>query len=274
MLQYKKDAPELASKWKERITIMKYGLQLYSVRDLAEVNYEAALRAVAEMGYDMVEPAGFFNNSAEDVAAMLKHYGLTACSTHTGVKHLAPDVLNDTIAYHKTIGCQNLIIPAAKINTAEEVTVLVDLINRVQPILAAEGIQLHYHNHSREFRPNLDGLIVEEELAARTNVKLQIDTFWAFNAGLRAIDVMEKYKDRIDFIHLKDGIPQNWADPESLPVGKSVGSGEAPVLEVRKKAIEMGVKIVIESEGLDPTGPEEAKRCIDFLRAVDAKEKN
>ena len=253
---------------------MKYGLQLYSVRDLAEVNYEAALRAVAEMGYDMVEPAGFFNNSAEDVAAMLKHYGLTVCSTHTGVKYLAPDVLKDTIAYHKTIGCQNLIIPSAKNNTAEEVTALVELINRVQPILAEEGIQLHYHNHSREFRPNLDGQIVEEELVARTNVKLQIDTFWAFNAGLRAVDAMEKYKDRLDFIHLKDGIPQDWSNPESLPVGKSVGSGEAPVLEVRKKAIEMGVQIVIESEGLDPTGPEEAKRCIDFLRAVDATDGN
>lgn len=250
---------------------MKYGLQLYSVRDVTEVDYDAALRAVAEMGYDMVEPAGFFNHSADDVAAMLKHYGLTACSTHTGVRHLTED-LEETIAYHKTIGCHDLIIPGAKINTAEEVSILVDTINRAQPILAAEGIKLHYHNHSKEFRPNLDGLIVEEELANRTNVNFQIDTFWAFNAGLRAIDVIEKYKDRIDFIHLKDGIPQDWSNPESLPIGKSVGSGEAPVLEVRKKAIELGLKIVIESEGLDPTGPEEAKRCIDFLRAVDASE--
>ena len=252
---------------------MKYGLQLFSVRDSAEVNFDATLRAGAEMGYDMVEPAGFFNNPANEVAAMLKNYGLVACSTHTGVKHLTED-LAETIAYHKTIGCKNLIIPAAKINTAEEVSILVDTINRAQPILEAEGIKLHYHNHSKEFRPNLSGQIVEEELASRTNVNFQIDTFWAFNAGLRAIDVIEKYKDRISFIHLKDGIPQDWSNPDSLPSGRSVGSGEAPVLEVRKKAIELGLNIVIESEGLDPTGLEESKRCIDFLRAVDAAEGN
>ena len=39
---------------------MKYGLQLYSVRDAAEKDYEMTLREVAAMGYEYVEPAGFF----------------------------------------------------------------------------------------------------------------------------------------------------------------------------------------------------------------------
>ena len=39
---------------------MNYGLQLYSVRDAAEQNFADMLRQVAEMGYRMVEPAGFF----------------------------------------------------------------------------------------------------------------------------------------------------------------------------------------------------------------------
>ena len=34
----------------------------------------------------------------------------------------------------------------------------------------------------------------------------------------------------------------------------------------------MGLNIVVESEELDPTGLEEVKRCIDFLRELDAKE--
>lgn len=44
---------------------MKYGLQLYSVRDAAEKDYEMTLREVAAMGYEYVEPAGFFGHSAE-----------------------------------------------------------------------------------------------------------------------------------------------------------------------------------------------------------------
>ncbi len=250
---------------------MKYGLQLYSVRDITEKDFEGALKQVAEMGYDMVEPAGFFGHPADEVAAMLRHYGLTCCSTHTGVNEVF-DNCDATIAYHKAIGCENIIIPGAKFSTAEDVAVLVKNINTYQPKIEAAGLRLHYHNHSREFMPNRDGQIVEDVLAEQTNILFELDTFWVYNAGLRAVDVMEKFRDRLQFIHLKDGIAQDFSNPESRAQGMSVGEGNAPVEEVRAKAIDMGLKIVIESEGLSPTGPEEVKRCIDFLRALDAKE--
>ena len=249
---------------------MRYGLQLYSVRDSAEKNYEDTLRQVAEMGYSMVEPAGFMGHSAEEVAGWLKKYGLTVCSTHTELRRLE-EHLEEEIAYHKAIGCNDIIIPGASISTKEDVAYLVDAVNRIQPILEKEGMRLHFHNHSKEFIPNKDGQIVEEILAEQTNVLFEIDTFWAFNAGKRAVDLLEQYKDRIQFIHLKDGIPQDWSNPESRAKGRSVGSGEAPVEEVRRKAMEMGLTIVVESEGLDPTGLEEVKRCIDYLKAPDAK---
>ena len=250
---------------------MKYGLQLYSVRDITKDDFEGALKQVAEMGYDMVEPAGFFGHPADEVAAMLRHYGLTCCSTHTGVDEVFGNC-DATIAYHKAIGCENIIIPGAKFSTAEEVAQLVKNINLYQPKIEAAGLQLHYHNHSREFMPNRDGQIVEDVLAEQTNILFQLDTFWVYNAGLRAVDVMEKFRGRMKLIHLKDGIAQDFSNPESRAQGKSVGEGDAPVEEVRAKAIDMGLKIVVESEGLSPTGPEEVKRCIDFLRALDAKD--
>ena len=252
---------------------MQYGLQLYSVRDLTKTDFEGALRQVAEMGYSMVEPAGFFDHKAEDVAAMLKNYGLTACSTHTGFALLKED-LKGVIDYHKAIGCSDIIIPSAPRGKKEEVAHLVEVINQIQPVIEAEGLRLHYHNHWEEFRPNADGQIVEEILANETNVLFQIDTFGVFNAGLRAVDVLDQYRDRIQFIHLKDGFPQNFDDPTSKPVSMSIGSGAAPVEEVRRVAIERGLKIVIESEGLQPTGLEEVKRCIDFLKVLDAKDGN
>lgn len=248
---------------------MNYGLQLYSVRDAAEKDFAAMLRQVAEMGYRMVEPAGFFGVKAEDVAAMLKEYGLTVSGTHTGVKVLTDDFAG-TVAYHHIIGCDDLIIPGARHSTAAEVSVLVDQINHFQPMLEAEGIRLHYHNHSSEFLPNKDGQIVHDELAARTRVLFELDTFWAFNAGLSPIDLMEKYRDRMRFIHLKDGLRQNFSDPQSRAQGKSLGDGEAPVAQIRKKAIELGLGMVVESEGLEPTGPDEVRRCIEYLRRLDA----
>ncbi len=247
---------------------MKYGLQLYSVRDITKDDFDGALRAVAEMGYKMVEPAGFFGLPATEVKAMLDHYGLEVCSTHTKYTEVF-EKFEETLEYHKNIGCKNIIIPSAPFKTREAVTYTVDSINRYQPIIEAEGMKLHFHNHSGEFLPNIDGQIAEEEFAKRTKINFELDTFWVFNAGLDPVATMEKYRDRVSFIHLKDGIPASGGEKA---IGKSVGSGQAPVEAVRKKAIEMGANIVIESEGLEPTGLEEVKRCIDFLKGLDAIE--
>ena len=62
---------------------MDYGIQLYSVRDMASVDYERALREVAALGYEFVEPAGFFGHSAEQVKAWLDQYGLYVSGTHS-----------------------------------------------------------------------------------------------------------------------------------------------------------------------------------------------
>lgn len=251
---------------------MNYGLQLYSVRDITKDDFCGALRQVAEMGYAMVETASFFGHKAEDVAAMLKNYGLTCCSTHTGFGQLKDD-FSGTVAYHKAIGCQNIILPSAPWNTKEELEETVNCINKWLPALRDEGIKLHYHNHSHEFLKNSAGLVAHDVLAENTEILFELDTFWVYNAKLDPVELMEKYKNRLEFIHLKDGIMQDWSTPGSHAIGKSVGSGDAPVLAVRKKAIELGANIVIESEGLDPTGLEEVKRCIDFLKSVDESEK-
>ena len=55
---------------------MKYGIQMYSVRDLAEKDLYAALKCVADIGYKYVEFAGFFGHKAEDVRAWLDELGL------------------------------------------------------------------------------------------------------------------------------------------------------------------------------------------------------
>ena len=54
-----------------------YGIQLYSLRDISKDDFEGMLKAVADMGYKMVESAGFFGHSAEEVRAMLDEYGFT-----------------------------------------------------------------------------------------------------------------------------------------------------------------------------------------------------
>lgn len=243
---------------------MKYGLQLYSVRDSAAENFEKMLESVAKMGYSFVESAGFYDRTAEQVKETLDKNGITLCSTHTSFRRVR-DELEETIAYHKAVGCSNIVLPGAPIGTAAEIDELVEVINRALPKIEAAGMKLHFHNHSKEFIPNADGQIPHDELAARTKVNFEIDTFWAFNAGLDPIALLDKYADRVSLIHLKDGIPQDWNDPDSKAIGKSLGLGQAPIEAVLSKAKEKGLTVIVESEGLDPCGLDEVERCINHL---------
>ena len=247
---------------------MKYGLQLYSVRDSAADNFEEMLASVAKMGYSFVESAGFYDRTAEQVKETLDKNGITLCSTHTSFRRVR-DELDETIAYHKAVGCSNIVLPGAPINTAAEIDELVEVINRAIPKIEAAGMRLHFHNHSKEFIPNADGQIPHDELAARTKVNFEIDTFWAFNAGLDPIALLDKYADRVSLIHLKDGIPQDWNDPDSKAIGKSLGLGQAPIEAVLSKAKEMGLTVIVESEGLDPCGLDEVERCIRYLNKLE-----
>lgn len=236
----------------------KYGIQLYSLRDTTKDDFEGTLKAVADMGYKMVESAGFFGHDAKTVKGWLEKYGLEICSTHTGWGALVDD-FDATMQYHIDIGCKNLIIPGAPHSNKEEIATLVAKINEWQPKLEANGITLHYHNHWQEFVPNEDGSVTYDALVNETKVFLQIDTYWAYVADKDPVALMDLYGDRVKFIHLKDGTKDK--------IGKSLGLGTAPVKAVLEKAEATGRTIVVESEGLDPTGKEEVKRCIDFLLA-------
>ena len=237
---------------------MKYGLQLYSVRDAAEKDWIAAVKQVAALGYDTVETAGFFGHTPDEVNAALAECGLTLSGTHTGLQDLLTD-FDAAVAFHKAVGNKFYIIPGHDLSTRAKLDQFISDVNRLQPLLRAEGIELCYHNHSHEFVPNEDGLIIYDELLARTSLLLEIDTYWAFNAGLDPDAMMEQLAERLRFIHIKDGEPGGTRRP--------LGMGSAPIRAVWEKAKAMNIPMVVESETLTPDGMTEAQICLDWLRA-------
>ena len=237
---------------------MEYGLQLYSIRDITKDDLDGALRQVSEMGYKFVEFAGFFGHSAQEVKAMLDKYGLKVSGTHTGWQEVA-EHFEETVAYHKAIGNKNIIIPGCDLSTQEKLDEFVKMANEFQPKLAAEGIRFGYHNHAHEFRANEDGSMIYQQILERTTLDLEIDTYWAFVGGNDPVEMMERLKDRLIVSHIKDGDPEGHGTP--------LGMGQAPCKAVYKKAVEMGVPMVVESETCTPDGPTEARICIEFLKA-------
>ena len=238
----------------------KYGVQLYGLRDAVKEDMRLALKAVSEIGYKYVEFAGFYGHSASEVRSYLDEFGLEVSSTHTGIAEITPENLDATIAYHKELGNKNIVLPGVWMNTREELDRTIETINYALPILKKEGITLSVHNHYNELKVSDYGAISHKELEEKTDVLFQLDTFWAFFAEKDPVELMEYYHSlgRLPLIHLKDGCMDRSA--------KALGEGDAPVEAVLAKAIELGAIIVVESEGLDPTGLEENARCFDFLK--------
>ena len=66
----------------------KLGLQLYSIRDDMDVDMDAALGRVAEIGYKYVEFAGGYREkSAEEIKALLDKHGLVISVTLSLLSH-------------------------------------------------------------------------------------------------------------------------------------------------------------------------------------------
>ena len=192
---------------------------------------------------------------------MLSEAGVTISGTHSPLDDLRPTKLADTIAYHKAVGNPYYIIPGADLSTLAKIEDFANVVNNARPILAAEGIRLGYHNHSREFEIMPWGSTIHSELERRTDIDFEIDTYWAWNAGVDPIAVLERLGSRVKVIHVKDGFAGG--------KGKALGEGDAPVKAVVEYAKAKGITMVVESETLDPTGILEVGRCIDYLKSID-----
>ena len=114
--------------------------------------------------------------------------------------------------------------------------------------------------HSHEFRPNEDGIVIYDWLLENTDLKLQLDTYWAYNAGKDPIQMLKDLGSRVICIHIKDGLMGG--------EGRALGEGTAPVRAVHDYAAANRLPMIVESEGLQPTGLKEVGRCMDYLRQL------
>lgn len=236
---------------------MNIGLQLYSVRSFMKENEKDTLKQVAEMGYTVAETAGLPLAPAEEFKAWCDDFGLTVTGAHAGMDLMSDEKKENTLKCLKTLGCKRYIVPGAPFSTKAELDATIDWMNKYAPILEKEGLELMYHNHFEEFLLNKDGQIPHLEMQKRTNIKFQIDVYWAYRAGLNPIYVLEQLKDRISVIHLKDGTME-----KDTPLGK----GDVDIKGIVEWALKNGVDMVVENEPIAAVELTEAKMCIDYLK--------
>lgn len=246
----------------------KIGLQLYSIKELTQKDFLGTLKEVAQIGYDGVEFAGFFNTPAKELKMALDDLGLECCGSHTGID-LLTNKLDETLQYNLEIGNPYIIcpgVPESMRNSADAYKKLAELFNEIGKKCKEHNLQFGYHNHSAEFEI-YDGQHGLDILLSNTDpnlVQMELDTYWAEYAGVKSVDFMNKHPNHCStLIHIKD--------MKSLDdkVNTEIGKGIIDFVAITKLAKELGIKwYIVEQEEFDIPQLESIKQSLEYLKEI------
>lgn len=265
---------------KERI-----GLQIYSLRDYIKDtrSLASALKKVTSIGYTAVELACLEKMYPPDVASVLKDSGLTVTAYHISWSRYQNE-LKKVIEELKMYGCQHAVIPGVfskEYRSYEGLKKFIVEVKEVYAQLAAEGIDLSYHNHNHEMC-KYNGKTWLELLYENTSadeLKAELDIYWLQAGGASPTSWIRKLKGRQVLLHLKDFVvTQDRLSDDALMVRlrtgvgaeqrpTEVGNGNMDFHCILKAAEEAGIEwyIVEQDESFELTPYEAIKISYDNL---------
>jgi sugar phosphate isomerase/epimerase len=244
-------------------------LQLYSVREACSRDLPGTLKAIAEMGYEGVEFAGYYGRSADELRKMLDNLGLKVAGTHISIDALLGDELQRTIEFNRVLGNRFLIVPSLPEERRCSKTVWLEtarLINEIAEKVKTEGMRVGYHNHAVEFQP-INGELPWDIFfgVAAPDVAMQLDTGNAMRGGVSpdgVLEIMKRYPGRAATVHLKEFSSKN-----ELAL---IGEGEMKWQEFFSLCETIGGTewYIVEQENYAFSPIECARRCIRNLRKI------
>ncbi len=242
------------------------GLQLYSVREDCAKDLPSVLKAVAAMGYEAVEFAGYYNFSAAELRKMLDDLGLKCCGSHIMIDSLLGDKLAETAEFHQVLGNEFLIVPGlshertaskdAWLRTARDMN---EIAERLKPL----GLKTGYHNHSMEFQP-LDGELPWDIFFGNTteDVVMQFDVGNALHGKADAAPFLQRYPHRALTVHLKEYSATN----DKALIGE--GDVDWPAIFNLCETVGGTRYYIVEQESYAYPPLECASKCLQALKAM------
>ncbi len=243
-------------------------IQLYSLRFLND--REKELDAVQAAGIKLVEAVQGHLDDAAGFKAKLDARGLQAPSCHVSMEALESR-LDWIVEGARTVGFTHLYMPAVPNEqrvqdaagwqrTGAALAVAADKLGK-------EGLSLGYHNHDWELKALDDGRIPLEVLfEAAPDLGWQADVAWLARGGADPLNWLDRYKDRLTAIHVKDIAPagQNldedgWCD---------VGSGTMNWSRLWGQCLQYPVALMVLEHDKPKDGARFAKASADFLRTL------
>lgn len=244
------------------------GIELYAVRDELGKDLMGTVRAVAKMGYEVVEfyapYTQWTTEYAKQVRTLLDELKIKCLSTHNGANVFTPESLPKAIELNQIIGSKTLVMASAgRVQGLDGWKGVAEKLTAAQEKLKPLGMRAGFHNHKMEFVA-IDGKRPMEVLAANTpkDVTLQFDVGTCVEAGYDPIVWINANPGRIRSLHLKDWAAGEAKDEKGYRV--LFGEGDSPWKKIFEAAEKTGGAeyYLIEQEGSRFSSLETAERCL------------
>jgi sugar phosphate isomerase/epimerase len=214
-------------------TLKPIALQLYSLREQVYpggADLPGVLKTVAEIGYKGVEMAGLHGNDPKEIAKLVSDLGMKVCSSHAGVP--TPENVAQIVDTESALGNKLVIggIGPNDVKTLDQCKAVVERFQTAAELLKPHGMKFGIHNHWWEF-DKIDGHYVYDILMNEADYFSELDVYWCAFGGANPPEIVQKYKDKIPLLHIKDG--------ELVPgehIHTAVGSGKVDMHPIIKAA--------------------------------------
>lgn len=200
-------------------------LQIYSIREQMNADFEGTIRKVAGYGYGAIEVATLPETvSAKDGKALFDTLGLTVTSAHSPLP--TRDTAAQVIDTLKTLGSPYLVCPWLDPDPyfvdMDGVKQACNMLNEAYALVQAHGLTLAYHNHWFEMTV-IDGQPAYKHMLdlLEPNIQFELDTYWTQVGGCDVLDVMADMAGRLPLLHVKDG-PADKVESNMTAVGDGV----------------------------------------------------
>lgn len=253
------------------------GVQLYSVRALLKKDSDAALKALAAIGFKDVE--GFNRAESVALAPKLRQYGLTlrSCQVEPPLitnnwepypefKPLSlPDAIDSVAGAGAEYFTMGYIAPGARGDGDDFYRRTADRMNAAAALCHKSGLKFAWQSHAFEFEGHAGARpvdIFKERLDARL-VGLELDVFWASVAGQDPLRLLKDWKGRVPLMRLGDkakDAPHQFSETIGQGAFAEIGTGDIDFAAILKAAPAAGVRYYFIGQDVTTEDPIEALR--------------
>jgi len=256
------------------------GLQLWSVHQAIDEDFESAIKSVVNIGYRLFESYGytdrkFFGRSPQELKKFLADQNAQMTGSHINLSMLEPDDTAGWDFWKKAtvdvaeLGCKWIVQPRWPLSrgaSISNVLRLADQFNRCGEIAKSNGIKFAFHSWVDEFLET-EGQIPYVVLLENTDpelVSFEIDTMMMYWGGHLPHEFVRKFPGRFCSWHLKDVSPPS----ESRPRGNNIEIGLG-IMDFKSifEAFEIAgtTDYYVEQEVYSMPVMESVKHCYDYL---------